>query len=491
LDFPGSDIGARFNAAAASLCPTVSHPITYPYGSGTTITSSINYLGEDFTAGNIIVPPGVYQFTTNIVFPCPVTIDGPGAVLRFNGSGVMLTFGTDGLTPSIRHDGLYKISNITFTTAGSSGSNTVSYGLFLKSYITNVRTERLHWWDFGYSTAAETSTIAEHAAMQVWNLRSEADEFTGIHWGHFGSWLDIYEDANDMVKVNNALVAHGGGYGIQLNGYNSSVTNSNIAAMGGGEILIDREAQHAVIHNNYLEDWDNNGCIGYGKATSDTGFLVGLEITGNYCNPHGVDANKNSSGLMYPRNSSTGIQNSVISSNSIDSMCAAAQVGGGAAGSCSADNAFIVKQTAAAGQVSNVAFGNTINVGSITVAPVNLHSNVGTLWYGSDGDNVIAHGLNGNLISSAYGDVLSFTYPGTNYISAASTGGRLVFETSGGAIAFVLDDSQNTTTFGNLSVKLGSTVVYRCTTAGTLRVGQLTAVSADCGTVVDTGLRFN
>ena len=37
----------------------------------------------------------------------------------------------------------------------------------------------------------------------------------------------------------------------------------------------------------------------------------------------------------------------------------------------------------------------------------------------------------------------------------------------------------------------GTIIVYRCTVAATLRVGQLTTVSADCGTAVDTGLRVN
>ena len=37
----------------------------------------------------------------------------------------------------------------------------------------------------------------------------------------------------------------------------------------------------------------------------------------------------------------------------------------------------------------------------------------------------------------------------------------------------------------------GSNIIYRCTVAGTLRVGQLTSVSTDCGTAVDTGLRTN
>ena len=44
---------------------------------------------------------------------------------------------------------------------------------------------------------------------------------------------------------------------------------------------------------------------------------------------------------------------------------------------------------------------------------------------------------------------------------------------------------------GGVYVNGGTNILYRCTVAGTLRVGQTTTVSADCGTAVDTGLRVN
>ena len=42
-----------------------------------------------------------------------------------------------------------------------------------------------------------------------------------------------------------------------------------------------------------------------------------------------------------------------------------------------------------------------------------------------------------------------------------------------------------------VQVSVGASVLYRCTIAGTLRVGQTTTVAGDCGTAVDTGLRVN
>lgn len=52
-----------------------------------------------------------------------------------------------------------------------------------------------------------------------------------------------------------------------------------------------------------------------------------------------------------------------------------------------------------------------------------------------------------------------------------------------------LQPSGNFSTAGTVVPKNGTNVIYRCSVAGTLRAGQLTSVSGDCGTAVDTGLR--
>jgi hypothetical protein len=51
--------------------------------------------------------------------------------------------------------------------------------------------------------------------------------------------------------------------------------------------------------------------------------------------------------------------------------------------------------------------------------------------------------------------------------------------------------TNQTLLYGNVSIGGGTNILYRCTAAGALRVGQTTTVSADCGTAVDTGLRVN
>jgi hypothetical protein len=57
---------------------------------------------------------------------------------------------------------------------------------------------------------------------------------------------------------------------------------------------------------------------------------------------------------------------------------------------------------------------------------------------------------------------------------------------------FQMDPIAHTVSFSDpVSAGGGTNILYRCTSAGTLRMGQTTTVSADCGSAVDTGLRVN
>lgn len=69
--------------------------------------------------------------------------------------------------------------------------------------------------------------------------------------------------------------------------------------------------------------------------------------------------------------------------------------------------------------------------------------------------------------------------------SAQSTNPLLALKNNGGTIIASFDPT------GALSIAGGSTTIYRCTVAGTLRVGQLTSVQGDCGTAVAVGLITN
>ena len=72
------------------------------------------------------------------------------------------------------------------------------------------------------------------------------------------------------------------------------------------------------------------------------------------------------------------------------------------------------------------------------------------------------------------------------YVSTASVAAGA---TSTFNVGYTVSAAGNASFLGNVAPLNGATTIYRCSVAGTLRVGQLTSVSADCGTAVDTGLR--
>lgn len=97
-----------------------------------------------------------------------------------------------------------------------------------------------------------------------------------------------------------------------------------------------------------------------------------------------------------------------------------------------------------------------------------------------------------HLDLSAAGNVkwrLTKTYDGTNDLilfRATGAGGGSIYtqaarcSNSTGACAFAAP----------VAIDNGTSVVYRCTAEGVLRIGQLTTVPSDCGTAVDAGLRI-
>jgi hypothetical protein len=74
--------------------------------------------------------------------------------------------------------------------------------------------------------------------------------------------------------------------------------------------------------------------------------------------------------------------------------------------------------------------------------------------------------------------------------SSGSFSGYFLVASNHGTPKYTVDSSGNVAA-GNVAVGGGSTIIYRCTSAGTLRSGQLTSVAADCGSSVDSGLRTN
>jgi hypothetical protein len=102
---------------------------------------------------------------------------------------------------------------------------------------------------------------------------------------------------------------------------------------------------------------------------------------------------------------------------------------------------------------------------------------------GADPENFILQfdGWNASSAQAHYGSIYTQI---TSNTPGSQTGKLHLATVVGGAPVdgITLDN-------GTAAIGSGTTIVYRCSVAGTARAGTLTTVSADCGTAVDTGLR--
>lgn len=203
-------------------------------------------------------------------------------------------------------------------------------------------------------------------------------------------------------------------------------------------------------------------------------------------------------------NSLTG--NSAYKANCIDNSIGALLtfVGG------SMDNCQFVQDTATGGntvflgvnQENPSATNNTNSFGTVSAGTVEVYGGVlsqdastGTVptafWSVSGGSLTITGGWADNYNATQMYRV-SVSGSGNLALSKViSNGGNIQSFPYTGTTSGIVDISYsgNITTSGNIASGLGSNVVYRCATAGTLPIGALTITAANCGSTADTGIR--
>lgn len=365
------DIGAQVNAAAAALCPT--NPVVY--------------IPANFSAGEIRIPFGTYTYTTDIYLPCPVTLSGEGAQLTYNGTGNAVKVGPSTLTSTLRHDGLYRITGITWT-----GGASMAEGILFEPFVTNVVTDHLRFSNFGSATS-----WAIFYAGNNWEAKSTND----IFWTTDTTGRNFAKEvgANSRVTFDH-LNAHGGvgpgnsttNIGLDLDGPYGIVENSEVSVFGVN-FLLDQFGSNVTIRNTLSECWNNNGCIGYGAASAN--FLTGDQIIGNVFNVHGTDGSLTGS-VMFPQNANTGLSFLTFQGNQILNL----------------PSVVAIVQNNNALQIGNVASGNTSNSAAIPT----LHTTGSNIfqWLGTDGDVIQLRSVTGIACSSATAGTF-------NYIQGNST----------------------------------------------------------------------
>lgn len=102
-----------------------------------------------------------------------------------------------------------------------------------------------------------------------------------------------------------------------------------------------------------------------------------------------------------------------------------------------------------------------------------------SLWKTST-NNAIVQGFQ-NSLGTWYAGLGAYSGNGRHYQIHDSTNNKLMLD---------IGENGGTVNIGGpVGVNNGSHIVYRCTVAGTLAIGQFTVTASDCGTAVDSGLR--
>lgn len=240
---------------------------------------------------------------------------------------------------------------------------------------------------------------------------------------------------------------------IGFNALENNTSGSNNTAVGGQSLLLNTTGAA-------------NTAVGITSLFSNTSGSTNTAVGGNALFSNTTGSNNTALGFQAGYDVTNGIRNVIVGDYPTT----------GVGVSTGSNNVLIGYDLQLLGRTTS----NQLDIGNLIFA-TGLASGT-TLSTGSVGIGVA---------SPAYG--LDIATQGTSGVAhfkstVPTTGATRVVVDQGAA------DSSTTTLFsvnGAAAVGGGSTIIYRCTVAGNLRVGQLTSVSADCGTAVDSGLRTN
>lgn len=352
--FPGSDIGAKVNAAILDIGPC--------RGSG--------------GGGTIVIPLGQYNFSTTIVKPKCINIRGQGeasTALNYTGNGVAIVVGD---TLNSFHNGI--ISDLTLNGTGSSGTQT---GMFLGADPTGTISPRSY---------TARGTRVENVTFQNLNVAEM--------WGS-----NAWETSHDRVYyVNNhiAITAH------KAAG-NVDITNSNASNM-----FVNTEWAENDIHifsATKIEPWIVNSVVGENSSCTpgttpcsaasiqDTSFIASGVHFENYTGPF-VDDTQLSS-FSY----NVAISNSTFVTNQSPSTANPANflvIVGGTDSKLTIESSYVRYPSTYAATWFGMTGTNTgPGVQALTIRGLQCDTPAGTVWSSTGGPVYVEH----SLCSSASG----------------------------------------------------------------------------------------
>jgi len=347
--FPGTDIGAKVNAAfrdcAGAMC-------------------------------TVVVAPGSFTYTTDIVVSAPGTIEcKQGAILNYTGIGKAVQLGLDGLTVSTYSANPYHLQGCTFT-----GGASATHGVYVNEFVTKVFIESNYFHNFGSS-----------AAYNIWLQGQNWDARINDNY----MWVDnrttafngIGQGANDPANGSNGDFGQSQGYilnnhiqstlvGISANGIHLTIGDNTIT--GAPAIRLGAFSHFDVIRGNTMEAANRSSapCIQYGDTAGIRAavLLQGVVVEHNQCNAHNVSFSTTTH-FIGPTTGNGGMKNWSVYSNNVADLNSAEP---------------LIVMNNRTGQADNHAMANTvsndngINYHSIIAGRLHTSGASIDLWVGTD-----------------------------------------------------------------------------------------------------------
>ena len=383
--------------------------------------------------------------------------------------------------------------------------------------------------------AAMCSTVLDGSNNNTFQFLDAANNFAikNIDFFSFpnssGSFIYLSGRANGTAEIWNGLIESNGFWGKQYNVYgqyileNISIKDNASGCAGSASIYLSQNlgttgSNKLHLENNYIDMQGTctalpTSGIYLGSTNTMSGVVVRRNEVQNLANANAVAIDvDNCSSCEISANDLEQITGSngvglklalnpgVVGPNSIYNAKHPMTFYGGGTHIASQYLANGAATVAPSINVTGGAGGNTVDcqvqLGTLQdVIDTNTNDSVCELYSGGtsnsvlQGSGVTFQGFQGSADNFWMGMPQWGSHAFYIFGPNGTTGNEQAAYYNGLTHSWTFPSSGGMTVTGPFKSEGGSNIVYRCSGAGTLRLGQLTTVSTDCGTAVDTGIR--
>lgn len=392
-------------------------------------------------------------------------------------TGLLYANGTSAYTVATTAQVASYLNSITFNSSGSGAVSGSAYN--------GASALTISYNSIGASPLAGSSSLTTAGTLSsgTWNAGIISGTYggTGVNNGSYTLTLSGNTTANQGLTTASSPTFATITASSQFSGPGTGLTGTASSLSIGGNASTATSATYATSAGSAT------------NATNVTGGLVngsGYQISGSY-GTSGYLLTSTGSGTVWQANSAT-------ASTYIQGYPANYSLFGA---DITEPNVSSGKNTGFGIGVFNASFTGTGNVGVGYLAGTGITSGAANVILGFDAGYNILAGSDQVVIGAAVpGSKNGFydVYIGRGVTPSSTTESNTIMINGGSASVTSLADNNtyignsntaDTYLFGNVHVGITTTVVYRCTTAGTLPVGALTITTGNCGASTDTGLR--